>query len=236
MSREYSPTPLSFERKTEEEMDQISLRLESDLSGRRSVRHFSSDSFPREWVDRAIAAASTAPSGAHRQPWHFVVVDEPDLKRQIRAAAEQEEQVSYSGRMPQEWLDALQPIGTDASKPFLEEAPFLVVLFAETHGVNDSGSKQKNYYVSESVGIAAGMFISAIHKLGLATLTHTPSPMKFLRDLLGRPSREKPFLLFPIGYPALECQVPDLKRKSLEEVRSYNRDGRNHEKDTANGE
>ncbi|MBC8260719.1 MAG: nitroreductase family protein [Planctomycetia bacterium] len=236
MSREYSPTPLSFERKTEEEMDQISLRLESDLSGRRSVRHFSSDSFPREWVDRAIAAASTAPSGAHRQPWHFVVVDEPDLKRQIRAAAEQEEQVSYSGRMPQEWLDALQPIGTDASKPFLEEAPFLVVLFAETHGVNDSGSKQKNYYVSESVGIAAGMFISAIHKLGLATLTHTPSPMKFLRDLLGRPSREKPFLLFPIGYPALECQVPDLKRKSLEEVRSYNRDGRNHEKDPANGE
>ena len=138
--------------------------------------------------------------------------------------------------MPQEWLDALQPIGTDASKPFLEEAPFLVVLFAETHGVNDSGSKQKNYYVSESVGIAAGMFISAIHKLGLATLTHTPSPMKFLRDLLGRPSREKPFLLFPIGYPALECQVPDLKRKSLEEVRSYNRDGRNHEKDPANGE
>ena len=236
MSREYSPPPLSFERKTEEEMDQISLRLESDLSGRRSVRHFSSDSFPREWVDRAIAAASTAPSGAHRQPWHFVVVDEPDLKRQIRAAAEQEEQVSYSGRMPQEWLDALQPIGTDASKPFLEEAPFLVVLFAETHGVNDSGSKQKNYYVSESVGIAAGMFISAIHKLGLATLTHTPSPMKFLRDLLGRPSREKPFLLFPIGYPALECQVPDLKRKSLEEVRSYNRDGRNHEKDPANGE
>ncbi|MDG1455634.1 MAG: nitroreductase family protein [Planctomycetota bacterium] len=236
MSREYSPTPLSFERKTEEEMDQISLRLESDLSGRRSVRHFSSDSFPREWVDRAIAAASTAPSGAHRQPWHFVVIDEPDLKRQIRAAAEQEEQVSYGGRMPQEWLDALQPIGTDASKPFLEEAPFLVVLFAETHGVNDSGSKQKNYYVSESVGIAAGMFISAIHKLGLATLTHTPSPMKFLRDLLGRPSREKPFLLFPIGYPALECQVPDLKRKSLEEVRSYNRDGRNHEKDPANGE
>ena len=236
MSREYSPTLLSFERKTEEEMDQISLRLESDLSGRRSVRHFSSDSLPREWVDRAIAAASTAPSGAHRQPWHFVVVDEPDLKRQIRAAAEQEEQVSYSGRMPQEWLDALQPIGTDASKPFLEEAPFLVVLFAETHGVNDSGSKQKNYYVSESVGIAAGMFISAIHKLGLATLTHTPSPMKFLRDLLGRPSREKPFLLFPIGYPALECQVPDLKRKSLEEVRSYNRDGRNHEKDPANGE
>ena len=193
MSREYSPTPLSFERKTEEEMDQISLRLESDLSGRRSVRHFSSDSFPREWVDRAIAAASTAPSGAHRQPWHFVVVDEPDLKRQIRAAAEQEEQVSYNGRMPQEWLDALQPIGTDASKPFLEEAPFLVVLFAETHGVNDSGSKQKNYYVSESVGIAAGMFISAIHKLGLATLTHTPSPMKFLRDLLGRPSRENHF-------------------------------------------
>lgn len=163
------------------------------------MRHFSSDSFPREWVDRAIAAASTAPSGAHRQPWHFVVVDEPDLKRQIRAAAEQEEQVSYNGRMPQEWLDALQPIGTDASKPFLEEAPFLVVLFAETHGVNDSGSKQKNYYVSESVGIAAGMFISAIHKLGLATLTHTPSPMKFLRDLLGRPSREKPFFLFPIG-------------------------------------
>ncbi|MGB1396385.1 MAG: nitroreductase family protein [Planctomycetota bacterium] len=225
MSGDYQPVPLDFKRKTPEEMEAISLQLESDLSSRRSVREFSDETFPREWIDRAIAAASTAPSGAHRQPWHFVVVDDPQIKHEIRLAAEREEQISYSGRMPEDWLEALRPIGTDEHKPYLETVPYLVILFAETQGVTEEGEKQKNYYVTESVGIAAGLFISAIHRLGLATLTHTPSPMKFLRDLLQRPVREKPFLLFPVGYPASGCTVPDLKRKELEEVRSFNRDG-----------
>lgn len=225
MSGDYQPVPLDFKRKTPEEMEAISLQLESDLSSRRSVREFSDETFPREWIDRAIAAASTAPSGAHRQPWHFVVVDDPQIKHEIRLAAEREEQISYSGRMPEDWLEALRPIGTDEHKPYLEAVPYLVILFAETQGVTEEGEKQKNYYVTESVGIAAGLFISAIHRLGLATLTHTPSPMKFLRDLLQRPVREKPFLLFPVGYPASGCTVPDLKRKELEEVRSFNRDG-----------
>lgn len=225
MSGDYQPVPLEFKRKTPEEMEAISLQLESDLSSRRSVREFSDETFPREWLDRAIAAASTAPSGAHRQPWHFVVVDDPQIKHEIRLAAEREEQISYGGRMPEDWLEALRPIGTDEHKPYLETVPYLVILFAETQGMTDEGEKQKNYYVTESVGIAAGLFISAVHRLGLATLTHTPSPMKFLRDLLHRPVREKPFLLFPVGYPAPGCTVPDLKRKELEEVRSFNRDG-----------
>ncbi|MAJ28994.1 nitroreductase family protein [bacterium TMED181] len=226
MSGEYQPIPLPFERKTVEEMESVSLNLEVDLATRRSVRDFSAESFPRVWLDRAITAASTAPSGAHRQPWHFVIVDDPALKREIRIAAEAEEQRSYGGRMPDEWLEALSPIGTDARKPYLEIAPYLVVLFAETQGVTSAGEKQKNYYVSESVGIAAGMFISSIHQLGLATLTHTPSPMKFLRDLLNRPSREKPFLLFPVGYPSSDCMVPDLTRKKIDQIRSFNREGR----------
>jgi len=225
MSGEYRPVPLSFERKSPQEMEALSKQLEADLASRRSVREFSPESFPREWLDCAIAAASTAPSGAHRQPWHFVVVDDPEIKREIRIAAEREEERSYGGRMPEDWLEALRPIGTDESKPYLEIAPYLVILFAETQGVSSAGEKQKTYYVTESVGIAAGLFIGAIHRLGLATLTHTPSPMKFLRDLLQRPVREKPFLLFPVGYPASGCTVPDLKRKELEAVRSFNRDG-----------
>ena len=227
MAREYRPVPLSFDRKSTEEMESVSLRLEAELASRRSVRDFSDEHFPREWLDRAIAAASTAPSGAHRQPWHFVVVDDPAIKREIRIEAEKEEERSYGGRMPDDWLEALAPIGTDASKPYLEIAPYLVILFAETQGVTSEGDKQKNYYVTESVGIAAGLFIGAVHRLGLATLTHTPSPMKFLRDVLHRPVREKPFLLFPVGYPAPECMVPDLHRKGIEEVRSFNREGRN---------
>ena len=225
MSGDYQPVPLQFERKSAEEMENISRQLESDLASRRSVRDFSDETFPREWLDRAIAAASTAPSGAHRQPWHFVVVDDPQIKREIRIAAEREEEISYTGRMPDDWLEALRPIGTDQHKPYLETVPYLVILFAETQGMTEEGDKQKNYYVTESVGIAAGLFISAVHRLGLATLTHTPSPMKFLRDLLGRPVREKPFLLFPVGYPAPGCMVPDLQRKDLEAVRSFNRDG-----------
>jgi nitroreductase len=226
---EYRPIPLQFERQEQELMHLRADELLQQLSSRRSVRSFSSDPVAEELIDRAIEIASTAPSGAHRQPWHFVVVDDLQLKKQIRDAAEKEEQRSYESRMPEEWLDALRPLGTDAVKPFLIDAPYLVILFAETHQVAADGTRSRNYYVSESVGIAAGMFIAALHLVGLATLTHTPSPMGFLRAILQRPANERPYLIFPIGYPAADCQVPDLQRKALEQVRSRNLEGRSEE-------
>lgn len=193
------------------------------MEARRSVRHFAPDPVPREAIELALRTASTAPSGAHRQPWRFVVVDAPAVKREIREAAEKEEYESYvGGRMPPEWLLALEPLGTDWHKPFLESAPWLVVVFAELYGVEPDGSKRKNYYVKESVGIACGLFVAAIHWMGLATLTHTPSPMRFLNQILGRPENEKPFILFPVGYPAEGCEVPDLTRKGLDEVAFWN--------------
>ena len=189
------------------------------IDARRSVRDYSSDPVPRELIETAIRAASTAPSGAHRQPWQFVAISDPALKSKIRQAAEEEERISYlEGRMPDEWLDAVAPLGTDWRKPHLEDAPWLVVVFAELFGVRGDGSKRKNYYVKESVGIACGLFIAALHDMGLATLTHTPSPMKFLGELLERPPQEKAFILFPVGYPADDATVPDLGRKTLEEV------------------
>lgn len=199
------------------------------MDRRRSVRHFAPDPVPREAVELALRTASTAPSGAHRQPWRFVVVDDPAVKREIREAAETEEYESYvGGRMPPEWLLALEPLGTGWRKPFLETAPYLVVVFAELYGVEEDGSKRKNYYVKESVGIACGLFVAAIHEMGLATLTHTPSPMRFLNEILGRPRNEKPFILFPVGYPAEGCEVPDLTRKGLDQVAIWNpgREGR----------
>lgn len=229
MSEEYKPISFDFECLDEDEMKQRSRDLLAALSQRRSIRSFSTRAVPRELIDQAIETASTAPSGAHRQPWHFVVVDDADLKKQIREAAEQEERRSYDGRMPQEWLDALKPLGTDAVKPYLEDAPYIVVLFAETHHVAPEGTKSRNYYVFESVGIAAGLFITALHWMGLATLTHTPSPMGFLREILHRPTNERPYLLFPVGYPGEGCMVPDLQRKSLSRVRSWNLDGRPEE-------
>lgn len=193
------------------------------MEARRSVRHFAPDPVPRQAIELAIRTASTAPSGAHRQPWRFVVVDDPAVKSEIREAAEKEEYESYvGGRMPPEWLLALEPLGTDWRKPFLEEAPFLVVVFSELYGLEQDGSKRKNYYVKESVGIACGLFVTAIHWMGLATLTHTPSPMRFLNVILGRPENEKPFILFPVGYPAEGCEVPDLTRKGLDEVALWN--------------
>ncbi|RMH21564.1 MAG: nitroreductase family protein [Acidobacteria bacterium] len=189
------------------------------MNARRSVRHFAPDPVPRRLIERAIETASTAPSGAHRQPWRFVAVSEPEIKRRIRVAAEAEEYKSYEGgRMPPEWLEALKPLGTDWRKPFLETVPWLVVVFEELYGIDASGGKRKNYYVQQSVGIACGLFIAALHHMGLATLTHTPSPMGFLRRILGRPKNERPFILFPIGYPAADAEVPDLRRKSLDEV------------------
>jgi iodotyrosine deiodinase len=193
--------------------------LYREMSGRRSVRHFSAKPVPRECIELAIRTAGTAPSGAHRQPWRFVAVSDPGLKRQIREAAETEERLSYEGgRMPLEWLQALAPLGTDWHKPFLETVPWLVVVFEETYQVGPEGQRLKSYYAKESVGIACGLFIVALHFMGLATLTHTPSPMAFLSRILGRPENERPFIIFPVGYPADDATVPDLTRKSLDEV------------------
>jgi nitroreductase len=189
------------------------------MNQRRSCRFFSDEPVPREALELAIQTAGTAPSGAHRQPWRFVAVSDPDIKREIRIAAEAEERESYEGgRMPPEWLEALAPLGTDWHKPYLETVPWIVVVFEELYGVDADGSRRKNYYVKESVGIACGMFIAALHQMGLATLTHTPSPMGFLTRILGRPKSEKPYILFPIGYPAADATVPDLRRKSLDEL------------------
>lgn len=198
---------------------QRSLAFFEEMDGRRSVRFFSDDPVPRELIETAIRTASTAPSGAHRQPWTFVITGDPEIKRQIRVAAEEEEKVNYEeGRLPPHWRDALEPLGTDWHKPFLETVPWVVVMFEQRYGVAPDGSRLHNYYVKESAGIAAGLFIASLHHMGLATLTHTPSPMAFLTSLLERPENERPFCMFPIGYPADDCVVPDLKRKPLDEV------------------
>ncbi len=189
------------------------------MDGRRTVRMFSPDPVPREAIERAIATASTAPSGAHRQPWTFVVIGEAGVKRQIREAAEEEERTNYEGgRLPDDWREALEPLGTDSHKEFLEIVPWIVVLFEHRYGFDSDGTRRKNYYVKESVGIACGLFITALHQMGLATLTHTPSPMAFLTKVLRRPENERPFALLPIGYPAPDCEVPDLTRKPLDQV------------------
>ena len=194
-------------------------RIFEEMNLRRSVRHFSNRDVPRELVETAILAASTAPSGAHMQPWTFVLVGDPEVKRQIRIAAEEEEKENYEGgRLPPHWREDLARLGTTSDKPFLETAPWLVVVFQQRYGVRPDGTRQHHYYVKESVGIAAGMFIDALHRMGLSTLTHTPSPMAFLRKLLNRPENERPFILFPIGYATDDCEVPDLDRKPLADV------------------
>ena len=186
---------------------------------RRSIRMFSPDPVPRDLIESAVAAASTAPSGAHKQPWTFVAVSDPTVKSRIRQAAEAEEHTNYlENRMNDEWQEALAPLGTDHHKEFLDVAPWLVVLFEQRYERRPDGSKRKNYYVKESTGIAAGLFVAAIHEMGLATLPHTPSPMAFLRTVLGRPDNERPFVMFPVGHPLPGVRVPDLARKALEEV------------------
>lgn len=215
---EYKFVPYEFRRIPPQEMRARADAFYAEMNARRSVRHFSPDPVPRELIERAIETASTAPSGAHRQPWKFVAVSDPMIKREIRIAAEAEEKESYERRMPEEWLEALEPLGTTWEKPFLETVPWIVVVFEERHGFRSDGSVKKHYYVRESVGIACGLFIAALHKMGLATLTHTPSPMKFLSEILRRPANETPYILFPIGYPAEGCQVPELRRKSLAEI------------------
>jgi nitroreductase len=204
-----------------EEMRSRAASFREEMNRRRTVRQFSDRAIPREIIEDCIRTAGTAPSGAHRQPWHFVVVESPEVKRRIREAAEKEEREFYGGRAPEDWLQALEPFGTDASKPFLEHAPYLIVVFAESYGLAEDGSKIKNYYVSESVGIATGMLITAVHNAGLVSLTHTPSPMKFLNEILGRPSNERPFLVLVVGYPDSAAVVPDLERKGLAEFASF---------------
>lgn len=219
MSGEFPFIPYRPERLPEEEMLRRARDFHEELERRRSVRFFAADPVPRELIEIAIRTASTAPSGAHRQPWKFVVVGDAALKREIRVAAEAEEHESYvGGRMPPEWREALEPLGTTWEKPFLETVPWIVVVFEELYGIAADGGKRKNYYPKESVGIACGLFIAALHRMGLATLTHTPSPMAFLSRLLNRPPNEKPFILFPVGYPAPDATVPDIRRKGLEEI------------------
>ena len=213
----FSQRPLRFIGRSSEEMLVRAQDFFNLMRGRRSVRTFSDRPVPRALIEQAILTAGTAPSGAHREPWHFVAVSDPELQSKIREAAEKEERESYERRMPMAWREAIDPLGTDWHKPFLETAPWIVICFAKN--VGDDG--KKNYYVQESCGIACGLFIAAIHNLGLVTLTHTPSPMRFLGEILGRPKNERAFILFPVGYPAENATVPDLQRKNLEELASW---------------
>ena len=213
---------LDWQPRTPEDMQARAQSFYEDMNRRRSVRDFSDRPVPRQLIELAMRTASTAPSGAHRQPWRFVAVSDADIKHAIREAVEEEERKSYHGRMPPDWLQAIAPMGTYWQKPYLETVPWIVVLFECVQDVDDEGTTRKNYYVRESVGIAAGMFIAALHHMGLATLTHTPSPMRFLTRILGRPKSERPFVLFPIGYPADDAMVPDLERKPLEQISIWN--------------
>jgi nitroreductase len=213
----YHAIPLHFERKPTSEMVERARQFADAMQTRRTVRDFAPDPIPRQVVVDAIRAAGTAPSGAHQQPWTFVMVTDADLKRRIRDAAEVEEKKSWEERMPEDWLAALEPLGLDWRKPHLTDAPVLIVVFAQSSGLVD-GVKRKHYYVDESVGIAVGLLIAALHLAGLATLTHTPSPMGFLREILRRPVNERAFLVIPVGYPAAAATVPALHRKPLEEI------------------
>lgn len=205
----------------EDEMRQRSSSFYQWMDKRRSVRDFSDKHVPKEVIEDIIMTASTAPSGAHKQPWTFCAVSNAEIKKQIRAAAEKEEYDSYNGRMPEAWLNDLLPLQTDWHKEFLETAPWLIIVFKKIYEPGEDGQKKNNYYVQESVGLASGFLLTAIHNAGLVGLTHTPSPMNFLSKILERPEHEKPFLLVPVGYPAEECLVPQLSRRPLDEVAKF---------------
>ena len=210
--------PLEWLELPESEMSARALELFKSMDKRRTTRHFSNRNVPRELIEQAIRCGSTAPSGAHLQPWTFVAVSNAELKAKMREAAEEEERKTYSERMPEAWQEVLEPLGTDAVKEHMTDAPWLVVLFRHSKRVRSNGEIGPTYYSTESCGIAAGMFIHAIHNMGLVTLTHTPSPMGFLRDILNRPEHEHAMLVMPVGYPAEDAMVPDISRKSLDEV------------------
>ena len=204
-----------------EDMKQRAQDFYADVKLMRTVRDFSNRPVPKEIIDNCILTAGTAPNGANLQPWHFVVIGDPAIKQKIRLAAEKEESDFYNSRAPQPWLDALEHLGTDQHKPFLETAPYLIAIMAKSYDLNHLGEKVKNYYVKESVGIATGLLITAIHHAGLVSLTHTPSPMDFLNEILDRPVNEKPFLLLVVGYPAEDATVPHITKKSLDEIVTY---------------
>ncbi len=222
MSSIYEFIPLEFKRLSPEEQQRRAVELYELMKRRRTVREFSPEPVPFELIELVIKTAGVAPSGANQQPWRFVVVSNPEIKRRIRLAAEEEERENYSGRFPDEWLQALAPLGTDWRKEFLEIAPYLIVVFKIDYGVEqaqDGGERKiKHYYVNESVGIACGMLLAALHNAGLATLTHTPNPMGFLSEILKRPKNEKPYLLIPVGFPAAGAKVPDITKKSFAEI------------------
>jgi len=210
--------PLRFARRTAEESLARAAGFHAEMNERRTTRHFATEPVPRALIEYAIRTAGTAPSGAHQQPWTFVAVSDRAIKEKIRAAAEQEEHDFYHGKAPDEWIDALRPLGTDEHKPHLTDAPWVVVLFRKAYGLEEGGRKRTFYYTEESCGIAAGFFIAAVHHMGLVTLTHTPNPMGFLREVLTRPVNERAMLVMPVGYPAADAQVPDLTRKPLGEI------------------
>lgn len=208
----------SYVEYSQEEMIKRSREFYEEVNRRRTIREFSDKPVPKEIIENCIKAAGTAPSGANMQPWRFVVIESPEIKKKIRIAAEEEEKEFYATRAPKEWLEALAPLGTDEHKPFLEIAPYLIVIFESKYEPLPDGRKVKQYYTKESVGIATGLLITALHHAGLVTLTHTPSPMNFLIDILDRPSNEKPYLILVSGYPAGDVKVPDIKRKELGEI------------------
>ena len=210
--------PLPYLRPTTAELTARAAAFHRELNRRRTVRDFSDAPVPRAVVEDIVRTASSAPSGAHKQPWTFCVVEDPEIKRQIREAAEREEYENYHGRMSEAWLADLEKFGTDWHKPFLTTAPYLIVVFKKAYDVDAAGERHKNYYVNESVGIACGFLIAAIHHAGLVTVTHTPSPMNFLQRVLGRPENERPYLLLPVGLPAQGARVPVIERKGLDEV------------------
>ena len=215
-------TPLAgYKEYPVEDMRKRARDFNADMQRRRTVRHFADRPVDRSIIEDCLRAAGSAPSGANRQPWHFAVVTNPDIKRRIREAAEEEEHEFYTRRAPQEWLEVLRPLGTDENKPFLETAPYLIVVFEQRYGLGADGHKIKHYYTQESVGLATGMLITALHNAGLVSLTHTPSPMGFLTEILGRPANEKPFLILVTGYPAADAKVPDIKRKKLEDIATF---------------
>lgn len=215
--RPYRPVPYRPARLPEAQAERVSADLRRRMEERRSVRTFSTDPVPEQLVLDAIGVAATAPSGAHQQPWTFVLVSDPEVRARIREAAEEEEQRAYAGRLGEEWLSALRPLGTDEHKPHLTDAPYLIIVFEQRYYL-DEREQHKHYYVGESVGIAVGMLLTALHLAGLAALIHTPSPMRFLAEVLGRPRNEKAFAVIPVGYPADDAMVPDLVRKSLDQV------------------
>jgi iodotyrosine deiodinase len=215
---EYRPVPLTFERLRVTESEDRSRAFLELMSHRRSVRRFSREPVPYRLIENAVATAGTAPSGAHLQPWTFVVVTDPEVKRRIRAAAEEAEREFYDHLAPPEWLDALRPLGTDFVKDHITDAPYLIAVFEQAYGIDSEGRKRKHYYAKESVGIAVGLLLASLHAAGLAALTHTPAPMSFLRRILDRPPNERPFVLIPVGYPANGCEVPDIERKPLDEI------------------